>query len=1039
MNHRHYLVIMAILGSFAVGMAGTINTKPVKSQTPPAGAIAASLSAIQSSTIFAQSGQSTPVNSTASVPSSLFPRTPLASHSTGIASPAPSVIWNVNTGVARSIVPVAGTSATVSGASPTQTARAFLTANASLLRVVDPSNEFTVTSSDRDNLNMTHVRLQQSLAGIPVWASDVYVHLGADGQVSSFNGSSRPTPQLSSLAPAFDAPSAISIARSHMSTTGTPEGVPANLSGPLRYSSPTAQLVIWHDDWNKPHLVWLVDARSGLRYDWQYFVDAQTGDVLDRYNNVCFDGAQTANATDLNGASRTVNTYLSNGTYYLLDAAEPMYNAGQSSIPQTPVGGIMGYDLRNNDLTAQATIYFTTSTNNTWTDPSAISAHYNAKVTYNYYRTAFGRNSIDDKGMSIYSIVHVTEGGQGMDNAFWSGTLMCYGDGNVVFKPLAGGFDVAAHEMTHGVTQYTAGLIYKNQSGALNESMSDAFAAALDSSNWTIGEQVVKDLVDFPNGTLRDLSNPHNGGANANSAAWQPANMSEFINTTSDNGGVHGNSGIPNFAFYKTATAASMSHAKAAFIWYRALTKYMTSSAQFVDARIATENAAKDIYGNSSPELTAVQNAWTAVGVNGGTATPPPTVPQLQGAGWVSVVNTDNTDPNSLYLVRPVLQGNVGDFTALSNTFVSSRPAVSDTGGVIVFVDGNHRLRALRASTSPGEGYVDTQAVWSSVAIGPGLSSLALTSIYADTSIYYVDFTKKKTTAIKVRTQTYDGAPAGTAVYCDEMSFDPTGRYLLFDTFNQTKTVGGGTLTFWNINLMDLSNGQMQSVFPPQPEGIDVGNPSFSKSNPSRFVFDMVDNKANTDYVMGADFFAGEYGAIVGPLAAIGFPTYSGDGSMIAYHNAVTSSGVTHHVIEQVGVNTAGTGPNGSAQQYVIDATYPNWFVIGKRVTAVGESAPTVPMTARLEQNYPNPFNPTTRIAYVLPARAGSALRVAGSDVRLAIYDVLGREVAVLVDEVQAPGRHEVTFDAGRLASGVYFYKLQAGDFVSTKRMILMK
>jgi hypothetical protein len=173
------------------------------------------------------------------------------------------------------------------------------------------------------------------------------------------------------------------------------------------------------------------------------------------------------------------------------------------------VGGIMGVDLQGHDLSAQSTIYFSTSTDNSWSDPSVISAHYNAAITYNYYRTVFGRNSIDDKGMTIYSIVHVTESGQPMDNAFWSSTVMCYGDGNTLFKPLAGGFDVAAHEMTHGVTQHSANLIYKDQSGALNESMSDVFASAVDSANWTIGEQVIKDFGTFPSGALRSMSDPH--------------------------------------------------------------------------------------------------------------------------------------------------------------------------------------------------------------------------------------------------------------------------------------------------------------------------------------------------------------------------------------------------------------------------------------------------------------------------------------------------------------------------------------------------
>jgi hypothetical protein len=108
-------------------------------------------------------------------------------------------------------------------------------------------------------------------------------------------------------------------------------------------------------------------------------------------------------------------------------------------------------------------------------------------------------------------------------------------------------------------------------------------------------------------------------------------------------------------------------------------------------------------------------------------------------------------------------------------------------------------------------------------------------------------------------------------------------------------------------------------------------------------------------------------------------------------------------------------------------------------LTGVEENRSTIAETFRLEQNYPNPFNPTTRIAYVIPSGSGSRLQVAGSDVRLTIYDVLGRSVAVLVDGVQTPGRHEVTFDARRLSSGVYFYRLQSGNYADTRRMVLVK
>jgi Zn-dependent metalloprotease len=109
----------------------------------------------------------------------------------------------------------------------------------------------------------------------------------------------------------------------------------------------------------------------------------------------------------------------------------------------------------------------------------------------------------------------------------WNGRFMTYGDGDKAFKPLAGSLDVAAHEMTHGVVGNTVKLEYKYESGALDESLADVFAAFVDREDWQIGEEVaVRDT--FPSGALRDLANPHNGGTNLDDNGWQPAHLNEF-------------------------------------------------------------------------------------------------------------------------------------------------------------------------------------------------------------------------------------------------------------------------------------------------------------------------------------------------------------------------------------------------------------------------------------------------------------------------------------------------------------------------------
>jgi len=1026
-------------------LAGPKGMHRPKTAGPSPAAVAASLARLGTTPAFAKqrmNASSTMLPGSASAVPSLQQvlqgkQLALAPEKTTNAAAA-SVSWNEAANVPRAIrltYPAASMGiTTLALQTPLVSAHRFLAANNALLRINNPDQEFVLMNSETDKDGMTHLRFKQQYAGIELWASDVYVHTGTDGRVVLFNGTYHATPIGLNTDAAIDAARALVIVDQDLAARGDTRSLSPMMARLLDDNGPTAKKVIWYDQADLPHLAWFVEERTRLNRDWYYFVDARTGAVLHFYNNVAQDGPTTGTATDLNGASRTFGTYLAGSSYFMLDASQPMYDAANSQIPQNPLGAIVGLDLRGNDLTAQSTVYFVASANNTWTDPTSVSAHYNAIVTYNYFRTVFGRNSIDGSGMTIYSIVHATENGASMGNAFWSGKVMCYGDGDADFKPLAGGFDVAAHEMTHGVTQHTANLIYENQPGALNESMSDAFAAAVDSANWTIGEQVIKDLTTYPSGALRNMQDPHNGGSQGD-PAWQPGTMTEFVSTTGDNGGVHINSGIPNNAFYRVATAIGRSRASA--IWYKALTSYLTSSSQFLDARIATESAAKQLYGDSGPEVTAVTNAWDAVGVGAGTPPPPPPPSTIVGDNWILAVNTGASDPNSIYMIKPVIQSN-NDLFPLSTTGVLTKPAVSDTSGVVVFVDTDFRLRALTADAgAPSEGYLDTNAVWWSAAIGPGLTSLALTSRFVDTTIYYVDFVNKQTKMFKIRVTAYDGTPIATALYSDALSFDPTGRYLLFDAYNRTLTAQGDTISYWTMNLLDVTTGNMRSVFPPQPEGIDIGNPSFSKMMSQRFVFDYWDEKGQTGKVMGGDFFTGKAGPLLSSLPDIGYPTLSGDGLTVAFHTIESPSGTPQHAIKQIGIDSTGLNATGAPRDYVTDATFPVWFVIGSRVTGIDPTQTEIPATFALSQNYPNPFNPLTIIRYTVGGNRGQGPGV--SDVSLIVYDVLGREVAVLANEKKAPGSYEVTFDGGGLASGVYIYRLVAGSFEQSRKMLLVK
>jgi bacillolysin len=205
-------------------------------------------------------------------------------------------------------------------------------------------------------------------------------------------------------------------------------------------------------------------------------------------------------------------------------------------------------------------------------------------ATYDYYASNFGRDSYDDAGAELVSFVHY---GVGYENAFWDGFEMVYGDGFAVN-------DVTAHELTHAVTERTARLEYQDQPGALNESISDQAGWDVDPGDSTIGE-------DLPIGAIRDMRNP--------GAYGQPATASQYDCTSSDNGGVHTNSGIPNKVYANLVDALGRSGAE--LVRYRAQTTYLGPNATFADARAAEEQAASDLGLNAA----AVGDAWQAQGV----------------------------------------------------------------------------------------------------------------------------------------------------------------------------------------------------------------------------------------------------------------------------------------------------------------------------------------------------------------------------------------------------------------------------------------
>ena len=247
-------------------------------------------------------------------------------------------------------------------------------------------------------------------------------------------------------------------------------------------------------------------------------------------------------------------------------------------------------------------------------------------TTYDFYKQVLSRNSIDGNGMRLDAIVHY---GDSFNNAFWNGQVMVFGDGDEdLFTSFTKSLDVIAHELTHGVTENTAGLVYHKQPGALNESMSDVFGSLVKqwllkqdaaSADWLIGADVFTPGLEGD--ALRSLKAP--GTAYDSEMIGkdpQPAHMDDFQNLPDtrfgDNGGVHINSGIPNHAFYLTAVAIGGNAWDAAgHIWYETLSKNTGPDAKFQDFADATVGVGGRLYGPGSPEQVAVREAWREVGI----------------------------------------------------------------------------------------------------------------------------------------------------------------------------------------------------------------------------------------------------------------------------------------------------------------------------------------------------------------------------------------------------------------------------------------
>lgn len=452
----------------------------------------------------------------------------------------------------------------------------------------------------------SHVRVERRYKGLRVIGGDLVVHSNRSG---AFVDASRTLQR------------AIAIElRSRLSRAEIEAAALAGRSGE-RFGNP--ELVVYARG-DRPQLAYVVhvhgEQADGTPSEENVVVDADSGSVLDAWNDIHTAPAVGTGKT-LFAGNVAITTETATGGFTLTDNTR---------------GGSKTLDMKNRQR-GNGTAF--TDADNTWgnnatSDAATVAADaaYGIALTWDYYKTVHGRNGIANDGKGANSRVHY---GRNYANAFWSDSCFCmtFGDGNgSSIRPLVS-IDVAGHEMSHGVTSRTAGLVYSGESGGLNEATSDIMGtnvefyanSAVDAPDFLIGEKL------FANGTgvIRNMMKPSVDGASAD--CWYPsvgsidvhyssgiANHFYFLLAQGTTGGapsptcVSGNTRVAT----GTGTLAGIGIGKAEKIWYRALTVYMTSSTNYAQARVATVKAATDLYGAGSPEVNAVAAAWSAVLVN---------------------------------------------------------------------------------------------------------------------------------------------------------------------------------------------------------------------------------------------------------------------------------------------------------------------------------------------------------------------------------------------------------------------------------------
>ena len=630
---------------------------------------------------------------------------------------------------------------------------------------------------------------------------------------------------------------------------------------------------------------------------------------------------------DLFGVPRPLDVWQQDSIRWMIDTSKGMFDReaqGQHGWIQR--GAIWVRDAQNQEILIDAPVACQKDPEKvnppySWL-PDAVSASYNLSQVYDYYRNRYSRHSFDGKGASIHAIVRY---GQNYKNAFWlpGSNLIVFGDG----RPFAGALDVVGHELTHGVIEHSANLLYQDQPGALNEAFADIFGEMIEARtkgsrpDWITGQ----DLTRTASGGGPDLGRPIRNMSNPNAFLTHlgrpyPKDMNEFFDIRENNGGIHINSTIISHAFYLlvkgikgivesrdlrrdlwrdprctvsgttrlSATQRAWLDAMCAAegIFYRALTVYLVQNSQFADARYACIEAANDLYGPDVARQTA--EAFDDVGIRNATPNPPD-IPVVRGPDATLFVYRDVLGQFRLGR-REAAQGDGEQGVQLAEDIVlRARPSVSRDGGLAVFVNAENDLCFI-ATDGNGQRCLESPDPVAAAAMSPDgrLVGLILLNELGnpDNTITIVNRETGEQRTFLLTSFAYTGPAPDTLPYASTINFTADGQWLIYDALSVVTVSGDEDYLSqrgqWSLYALDLQTGRGFPLIPPR-RGFHIAFPALGQTSDNFLTFDVFDEPQNQSTVYTAKLSTREMKKIATVEGGFGVPGYTGDDSALVY------------------------------------------------------------------------------------------------------------------------------------------------------------